>query len=204
MDYYHDLVTQKSWQELQRLKKLVNFILIGGWAVYLYTKSLKSKDVDIIVDFDKLPMLQKYYSLSKNERLKKYEARRDEVQIDIYLPYYSDLGIPVKDLVKQKRDVEGFTVIDGNYLFVLKLYTLLQRGRTPKGRKDFVDTIALIQADIVDWGEVKTIIKDYKLQESAVIFKQFLDEYFEVPELSLNRHYFSRMKKRIMNELNLS
>ena len=48
MEYYHDLVTQKSWEELQQLRKIIDFVLIGGWATYLYTKTLKSKDIDII------------------------------------------------------------------------------------------------------------------------------------------------------------
>lgn len=59
MEYYHDLVTQKSWKELQNLNKLLDFVLIGDWAAYLYTKTLKSKDIDIIVDFDTLSLLRK-------------------------------------------------------------------------------------------------------------------------------------------------
>lgn len=46
MAYYNDLITEKSWQYLQTLRRETNFVLIGGWAVYLYTKSLKSKDFD--------------------------------------------------------------------------------------------------------------------------------------------------------------
>src|SRR3990167_8592495 len=100
MEYYHDLVTQKSWEELTQLTKFLDFVLIGGWAVYLYTKTLKSKDIDIIVDFDQLKLLQEHYQLNKNERLKKYEAVKGEVQIDIYLPHFSALGIPVEELIK--------------------------------------------------------------------------------------------------------
>ena len=52
MDYYHNLVTQESWSEILKIQKNLKFILIGGWAVYLYTKALKSKDIDIIISFD--------------------------------------------------------------------------------------------------------------------------------------------------------
>lgn len=204
MAYYHDLVTQKSWHELQRLKNLIEFVLIGGWAVYLYTQSLKSKDIDIIIDFDKLSKLKKNYLVSKNDRLKKYEAVKDEVQIDLYLPFYSHLGIPVEKLTKYTNNVEGFTLLEINHLLVLKLFTLTQRGRTPKGHKDFIDIIALIQSKMIDWQEVKKIIKDNNLRASITVFKQFLSEYFEVPELGLNSHYFSRMKKAIVNELDLN
>ena len=63
MEYYHDLVTQKSWGELRRLNKTTDLVLIGGWAAYLYTETLKSKDIDIIVDFEELAVLDKHYSL---------------------------------------------------------------------------------------------------------------------------------------------
>ena len=48
--YYQDLITEKSWQILIRLKSKIDFVLIGGWAVYLYTKGLKSKDIDIVIE----------------------------------------------------------------------------------------------------------------------------------------------------------
>lgn len=35
MEFYNDLITQKSWQTLKRLAGKIEFVLIGGWAVYL-------------------------------------------------------------------------------------------------------------------------------------------------------------------------
>ena len=46
MAFYHNLVTERSWEELQTLRRKLDFILIGGWAVYLYTKTVKSKDFE--------------------------------------------------------------------------------------------------------------------------------------------------------------
>ena len=103
MAYYHDLVTERSWEELQTLRKKLDFVLIGGWAAYLYTKTLKSKDIDLLCDFSELPKLAQHYPLTKNERLKKYEAVKGEVQMDIYLPHYSELGIPVHVLQSHTR-----------------------------------------------------------------------------------------------------
>lgn len=203
MEYYHDLVTQKSWIELQNLKQMFNFVLIGGWAVYLYTKTLKSKDIDIIIDFDKLSILEKHYSLFKNDRLKKYEAVLDEVQIDIYLPHYSQIGIPAEVLIKQVYETEGFTVLDINYLVSLKIYTLSKRGRTPKGRKDFIDLISLINTNLVDLTKVVEIIKKYNFQTSLNKFIEFLNENLELPELEINKHKFSKIKKDIYLRSNL-
>lgn len=197
MDYYHSLVTQKSFEELIHLQKLIPFVLIGGWAVYFYTKALKSKDIDIIVDYPVLSILRKEYSLNKNDRLKKYHAVKDEVEIDIYLPYFSVLGIPVEDLIKHTRIVEGFTVLEKNYLFVLKIYTLAQRGRTPKGRKDFLDIISLYRSGINLVG-ITQIISKYKLTKEMDIFREFLSETTSIVELNINSHYFSKFKKNIL------
>ena len=164
MEYYHNLVTQKSWVELQNLKKTLDFVLIGGWATYLYTKTLKSKDIDIVIDFDKLPILEKNYYVVKNDRLNKYEASKEEIQIDVYLPHYSKIGIPVEVLMRNTEYLEGFTVLASNYLLTLKFYTLKQRGRSVKGRKDFIDSIALINAKIIEWKKVQEIKKNYMLQ----------------------------------------
>ena len=92
MVYYRDAVTQKSWQLLTELTRKFRFVLIGGWAVWLYTKQLKSKDIDIVVDLSQLVKLKTRFDLVKNNRLKKYEFRNGEVQVDVYTPYYSFPG----------------------------------------------------------------------------------------------------------------
>ncbi|HQO27670.1 MAG TPA: hypothetical protein PKX21_01230 [Candidatus Pacearchaeota archaeon] len=48
--FYHHLVTEQSFKLLQELKRRLDFILIGGWAVFVYTQALRSKDIDIVVD----------------------------------------------------------------------------------------------------------------------------------------------------------
>lgn len=201
MEYYHDLVTQKSWIELGVLKKTTDFVLIGGWAVYLYTKTLKSKDIDVVINFDQLSVLEKNYSLFKNDRLKKYEAVLGEVQIDIYLPHYSNIGIPVETLIEQVNNLDGFKVLDINYLVALKIFTLSQRGRSPKGRKDFIDLISLINTGLVDLIIVKDISQRHNLISSLNEFRIFLDESFEIQELEINKHQFAKLKKQLLLQL---
>ena len=59
--------TEESWTILTQLQqKQFKFIVIGGWAAYLWTRSHKSKDIDIIVaDFKDLEYLKKEYDLRK-------------------------------------------------------------------------------------------------------------------------------------------
>ena len=201
MEYYHSLITEKSWQELLNLKKAVDFVLIGGWAVYFYTKALKSKDIDIIVDFDQLPIIEKYYRLNKNERLSKYQAVKEEIEIDIYLPHFSQIGIPVEELINKTTQVEGFKALDVNYLLALKICTLADRGRTPKGRKDFLDLISLALSGKGDLAEVQKIIEKFYLSQALKVFQEFLQETTEVEELNLNSHQFSKLKKAIISGL---
>lgn len=52
-----------------------------------------------------------YHDLVKNDRLKKYEIHVGEFDVDIYTPFFSDLGIPAEDLIKLTRKVQGFTVL---------------------------------------------------------------------------------------------
>ncbi|MFH1896134.1 MAG: nucleotidyl transferase AbiEii/AbiGii toxin family protein [bacterium] len=196
MEFYHDLITEKSWQELKALNKtLGDFVLIGGWAVYLYTKTLKSKDIDILVGFDRLEKLGGEYDLYKNERLKKYEAVRGEVQIDIYLPHYSAIGIPVEDLMQETQEWEGFCVLKPEYLLALKIITLSERGRSPKGRKDFIDVMALIHSGKASYKKATALLRQYQLEDKATAFKEMLGENTDLPELSLNKHAYSKLKK---------
>lgn len=198
MPYYHDLVTQRSWEALQSLRRQLDFLLIGGWATYLYTKALKSKDIDVIIDFPQLATLAKQYTLSKNERLKKYEAVKGEVQIDVYLPHYSQLGLPVPLLRDHTRSIEGFTLLDPTYLLALKLHTLAARARSPKGEKDFLDCLALLHAGVADLQEAATLLKHHDLSEALVTFRTLLGEHRQVPELALNVHHLARLKRRLL------
>jgi len=110
MNYYRDQITDKSWQVLTELQRELKMVLIGDWAVWVYTRQLKSKDIDVVLDFDQLEILRKDYDVIKNERLRKYEARKGEIQIDVYVPYYSQLGIGAEKVMEMVTTREGFTV----------------------------------------------------------------------------------------------
>lgn len=201
MAYYHDLITEKSWQELKKLTKLIDFVLIGGWAVYLYTKALKSKDIDILIEYTELIKLKGKYDLSKNQRLSKYEARIDQVQIDIYLPFYSKIGIPIEDLLKETISFGGFTVLKKEYLIALKLFTLKERGRSPKGKKDFLDLISLFLINNIDKKLIQNLIDKYNFNLATIFFREMMNEYVEILEIGINRHSYKKLKEKILHYL---
>ena len=80
MELWNDIVTEKSRELLFNLKGMADFVLIGGWAVWLYTQAAKSKDIDIYINFDDFFKLQellmkKGIPISLNSKLNKYEAK---------------------------------------------------------------------------------------------------------------------------------
>ena len=141
MEFWNDLVTDRSWKTLIELTKEFEFIVIGGWAAYLHTKTLKSKDIDVVVDFDTLEKLGMKYRLKKNTNLKKYEIIIDEVSVDIYVPFFSKFVIPLNDLEKMCTHVQGMKVVVPESLLILKQQAELERKDSVKGQKDRIDII---------------------------------------------------------------
>ena len=201
MEYYHDLITEKSFKILQDLKREFDFILIGGWAIFLYTKALKSKDIDIIIDYDELEKFKKEFSIFKNERLKKYEAKIEEVDIDIYLPYFSQLGFPLEEIKNFLQSIEGFKIPIPEILLILKVKTYTERKGTTKGEKDFLDIFTLISNEKVDWKTYKELIEKYNLKDTNQKLKEIISSAKAIPQLNLLNHRISRLKRKILEKL---
>ena len=121
-DFWNSLLTEKSWDILIKIsKEKFNFIVIGGWAAYLHTNLHKSKDIDIaLTNIKDLDFLKQKYNLKKNNRLKKYEISFDEIDVDIYVPYFSELPIPIEDLEQYSTKIEGLNVVKPEILLILK------------------------------------------------------------------------------------
>lgn len=197
MDYYRDSVTQKSWQFLTELAKNYKFVLIGGWAVWLYTKLLKSKDIDIVVDLSQLAKLKDRFDLVKNSRLKKYEFRADEVQVDVYTPYYSiPGGIPAETILKHSAKLEGFTVPKPEVLLITKIVTWAKRRGSAKGKKDFLDVLGLLSLPNVNPKQLKINIDLDEIKNAVNLLVNQLKKTYAAPEVNLNRHQFAKLKFR--------
>ena len=175
--------------------------MIGGWAIYFYTKTLKSKDIDIIVDYDELAKFKKEFNIFKNERLKKYGARIEEIDIDIYLPYFSDLKFPIEEIKNYLQSIEGFKVPIPEILLILKIATYLERKGTIKGEKDYLDIFTLISNEKVDWKTYKELIKKYKLEIINQKIKEIISLAKVIPQLNLVNHQTSRLKRKILEKL---
>jgi hypothetical protein len=201
MEFYHDLITEKSFRILQDLKKRFDFILIGGWAIYLYTKALKSKDIDIVIEYDQLEKFKKEFSIFKNERLRKYEAKIEEIDVDIYLPYFSDLKFPLEKIKDHVQSIEGFKVPIPEILLILKVATYFERKGTTKGEKDFLDIFALIKDEKIDWQRYKELVEKFQLKEINQKLKEIISLAKSIPQLDLLNHKVASLKKKVLEGL---
>ncbi len=163
MRFWNDAIVDKSWNVLQTLKKRYDFILIGGWAVYLYTNAMKSKDIDIIVDYATLEKIGLENVLKKNERLKKYEIKFQEISVDIYLPYFSKIVIPPEDLMEKLVVVQGFKIPAAKALLILKQQAEIERKNSIKGLKDRVDIMCLLLSGNIDFKRYNDLLDKYHL-----------------------------------------
>jgi len=200
MQYWDDLITQQSWLTLQQLNKKYEKVLIGGWAVFIYTKALKSKDIDIIVDFDVLAQLQKNFHLNKNERLKKYEIKEKQYDIDIYVEYYSNPGLPAEKIMKHTIMHDGFCLPKIELLLILKQRVYQIRKGSIKGEKDKIDLFSLLLQE-TDFTLYKQLLKTYHLENSQDELIELLQETIEVKEIGLNRQKIAKLKKKIFQSL---
>ena len=200
MEFWHDIITERSWKILQDIKREFDFILIGGWAVYLWTRAFKSKDVDILIDIKNLDYLKNNFDLRKNENLKKYEIKKDGIDIDVYVAFYSKLIIPVEDLVKYTTKIESFKVVKKEALLILKQGSEKEREFSEKGLKDRIDIITLLLNDI-DFKEYYKLVEKYKLDDFPSRLKIIINNFKDLKYINLNPREFKLKKQEILKRL---
>ncbi|MBI4114848.1 MAG: hypothetical protein HY445_03335 [Candidatus Niyogibacteria bacterium] len=200
-EFWHSHVTDKSFKVLQELRKHYTFVLIGGWAVFFYTKALKSKDIDIIVEPAVLGRLKMEFDVRKNERLKKYEIELDGFDVDIYLAHWSHIGLPAEIVFKNAVSREGFLVPSKEILLILKLCAYAQRKGSLKGKKDKIDIISLLYYDSIAFEQFKAFVREYDGDDLLAELRSIFAHTKAVEELNLNQKHFSDFKKKILSQL---
>lgn len=203
MEFWSELITKKSWELLIKLRKMpIDFILIGGWAAYLWSKLHKSKDIDIVIEnYKDLDYLKQNFELRKNNRLKKYEIKIDEIDIDIYVPYFSKLSIPVEDIVKHTTKIENIKTVIPEILLILKQGAELDRAYSVKGKKDQIDILTLITHADIDWKKYYALLRQYKKEHFLKRLKTILNEFKDLKYIELNPREYKLTKKEILDKL---
>lgn len=202
-EFWNEAITAKSWNKLIELAKQYNFILIGGWAAYLWTNTHKSKDIDIVVDFETLHILKSDFPLEKNERLRKYEIKLGEFDIDVYVPGYSKLSFPLDQLEKHTTSIKTIKVPSSECLLILKQGAEINRRGSIKGKKDLIDIMTLlIHSDfsVEKYNQLLIQTNQKKLMEAL---KQEISLFNpkDVFYLGIDFNEFSKWKKKFIKDL---
>ncbi len=202
MQYWNEVITERSWNKLQELKRMkLKFILIGGWACYLWTKAQKSKDIDIIVDLEELYKFKGMFSLRKNPRLKRYEAVVDGVDIDIYVPHYSKLALPVKFIIKESTMFEGFDVCKPEALLILKQQAEFARKNSEKGLKDRIDIMGLLIKTDFDFAKYLNIVKEFHLEHFRKRLIEIVSSFREYSYLNMSWQKLRKERQKILSNI---
>ena len=155
--------------------------MIGGWAAYLWTNLHKSKDVDIVVKgFDGLAALKRKFNLKKNDELRKYEIKMDEIDIDVYVPFFSRLAMPAEDIPEHVAAIQGFEAAKPEALLILKQGAEQDREHSVKGEKDRIDIVALLLYSELNIREYLRLLKKYKLEHFFTRLKSIISGFREI------------------------
>ncbi|MEA1904559.1 MAG: hypothetical protein U9M97_01590 [Candidatus Hadarchaeota archaeon] len=175
MVVWRDDQVELSWRVLGTLRELADFVVIGGWGVYFWTRKLKSRDIDIYIDQDNFYGLQggllgRDHVVKRNPRLRKLEAIIEGVEVDIYTPFLCNLVVPCKDVLGEgwSSDIEGFRVAVPEVLLLLKAQAARERWHAEKGMKDRADLISLVAFADLKFDLLRELLKKYDADGSLV------------------------------------
>ena len=181
---WREEIVERSWRVLEELKDLADFVLIGGWGVYLWTRKLKSRDIDLYIDQENFyrlqsELLQRNYALKRNVRLMKFEALIGDVEVDIYTPFMSNLAVPCSDVFNQKLYslIQNFKVAIPEILLLLKAQAVQQRWHAEKGVKDRIDILSLLKFADIKHDLLKQMLRKYDKQQTLLnVIKRVISE----------------------------
>lgn len=134
-------------------------ILIGGWATFVRIGGEISLDIDLITSQEsrhKLEHLMTDLSTSNNHQGRKLRATIDDVHLDIYLPFESQLGgklrLKVEVLAEYPDNLsfEKWTLLRLEAHIATKMAALLDRHFSEKGQKDAREILALLKLEGVE------------------------------------------------------
>jgi hypothetical protein len=164
-------------------------------------KLLKTKDIDIIIDYDVLAKLKEKGEVVKNERLSRYEINTGHFDIDIYVPNYSKLGVDAAEVVNFTVNKDGFMVPALEVLFLMKLFAWHNRRGSVKGQKDELDLFSLALLPEFDWGKYLKFTDKFNFSRYDKEFRQLLKNTRNIKELNVNDQKMSKIKKQILLKL---
>lgn len=189
-------------------------ILIGGWATFVRVGGEISLDIDLITSQEsrhKLEQLMRDLSPSNNHQGRKLRATIDDVHLDIYLPFESQLGSKLRLKVEvlaeypDELSFEKWMLLRLEAHIATKMAALLDRHFSEKGEKDAREILALLKLEGVDpvlAAEVLDRASTVDIQELPAMIGQAFDLIGTIIKLSkADQKLVAATKKLWANEL---
>ena len=189
-------------------------ILIGGWATYIRVGGEISLDIDLITSQEsrhKLELLMTDLSPSHNHQGRKLRATIDDVHLDIYLPYESQLGtrlrLKVEVLAEYSDELkfEKWTLLGLEAHLTTKMAALLDRHFSEKGKKDAREILALLKLKDLDpalGAEVLRRASNVSIEDLPEMIGQAFDLIRRIIPLSkIEQRLIASAKKAWVGEL---
>jgi len=195
MQFWNEEQTKKSRELLNMLASSVDFVLIGGWAVYMYIRQQMSLDVDLAITYNSLEYFRKY-GINDYKGMKVKCSIVNGVYVDLFIEDFSDKDLPVhvSTILKEYNIIEGIKVVDKELLLLLKLWGYF-RADEQKIRKDMLDVLGLMLYGDIDLKKFKAYIDEYKVpkRRSVDVLLEYLDKEVQVEN-------FIDISKKELNE----
>lgn len=171
-------------------------ILIGGWATFVRIGGEISLDIDLITSMEsrhKLEVVMDEMSASNHHQGTKLRATINDVHLDIYVPYESQLGnilrLKVEVLAEYPDELsfEKWTLLNVEAHIATKMAALLDRYFSEKGQKDAREILGLLlleEADPALAAEVLERASNIQLEELPELIGHCFDLIKQILKLS--------------------
>lgn len=171
-------------------------ILIGGWATFVRIGGEISLDIDLITSMEsrhKLEVVVDEMSASNHHQGTKLRATINDVHLDIYVPYESQLGnilrLKVEVLAEYPDELsfEKWTLLNVEAHIATKMAALLDRYFSEKGQKDAREILGLLlleEADPALAAEVLERASNIQLEELPELIGHCFDLIKQILKLS--------------------
>ena len=196
--------TKGGFELLHRLAKEVDFVLIGGWAVYYYVRQQESLDIDIAIRYDKVDYFERF-GISQYENIKVKYSVVDGIYVDMFLTEFSDkeLPIPVSKILKSYTKIDGIKVVEREMLLLLKLWGYF-RDDEVKVRKDVIDVISLLFYGGIDLDKFRSLVDAYKIERrrGMDVLLEYLDKGETLLEyIGIDKNEYSMKRKEYKDRI---
>ncbi|MEM3208947.1 MAG: hypothetical protein QXE33_03440 [Candidatus Micrarchaeaceae archaeon] len=182
--FWNEEQVKRSRELLNAIAGAVDFVLIGGWAVFMYTRQQMSLDLDIAIGYESLEYFRKYGIKDYKNISIKYSVI-DGTYVDLFIEDFSDreLPFPVRVILNNYTTIEGIKVVNKELLLLLKLWGYL-RADQQKIRKDILDVLALLLYGDIDLEKFKNYIEEYDIpaDRSVNVLLEYIDKKPQVQD----------------------